>query len=384
MAVSGVWKQAYGALRYKENFHARCASGSVKVSCTAKHPVTIAAHETVVLWGLAHVCPGELTKVVVEPLDKLQHDPLEVTPGLFCAIFYPHFRVSLAPLTAPGSPRMVQDGRPRVIAYGSRTLNDAERKYSAYRREFLALKWAVTEKFRPYLYGYKFHVVSDSNLLTYLVTSAKLSATDHRWLSSLASFDFTITYRAGKAHSNADGLSRLPRTLSSDAGTIPDEDYVKPFLDRLSPSSGEALDVCSSEAFQAVCQYHQVLEPFNANDIPLPAVEAISMSSQAVDHTLFGSSGSSLPVDWLSLQQKDPAISHVLNILHRNQPLDQLTLDNPELTWMFRERSRLVRKDGVLYRRRTVEDGVNLQLVLPNSLKLQVLQGFHDVLGHLG
>ncbi len=108
------------------------------------------------------------------------------------------------------------------------------------------------------------------------------------------------------------------------------------------------------------------------------------MSSQAVGHILFGSSGSSLPVDWLSLQQKDPAMSRVLNILHQNQPLDQLTLDNPELTWMFRERSRLVRKDGVLYRRRTVEDGENLQLVLPNSLKLRVLQGFHDELGHLG
>ena len=83
MAVSGVWKRAYGALRSQENFHARCASGSVKVNCTAKHPVTIAAHQTVVLWGLTHTCPGELTKVVVEPLDKLQqHSSLEVTPGL--------------------------------------------------------------------------------------------------------------------------------------------------------------------------------------------------------------------------------------------------------------------------------------------------------------
>ena len=67
----------------QENFHARCASGSVKVCCTAQHPVTIAAHQTVVLWGLTHSCPGEVTKVVVEPLDKLQHNSnLEVTPGL--------------------------------------------------------------------------------------------------------------------------------------------------------------------------------------------------------------------------------------------------------------------------------------------------------------
>ena len=49
----------------------------------------------------------------------------------------------------------VQDGRTHVIAYGTRTLNDAERKYSAYRLESLALKWAITEKFCPYLYGYK-------------------------------------------------------------------------------------------------------------------------------------------------------------------------------------------------------------------------------------
>ena len=41
---------------------------------------------------------------------------------------------------------------------------------------------------------------TDSNPLMYLVTSAKLSATDHRWLPSLAAFDFSITYRAGKVH----------------------------------------------------------------------------------------------------------------------------------------------------------------------------------------
>lgn len=53
----------------------------------------------------------------------------------------------------------IQDGQTRVIAYASRTLNDAKRKYSAYRREFLAFKRAVTEKFCTYLYGRKFHVL---------------------------------------------------------------------------------------------------------------------------------------------------------------------------------------------------------------------------------
>ena len=44
-----------------------------------------------------------------------------------------------------------QDGKQRVIAYGSRTLSAAERKYCAYQREFLALKWSVTEKFHDYV-----------------------------------------------------------------------------------------------------------------------------------------------------------------------------------------------------------------------------------------
>ena len=152
----------------------------------------------------------------------------------------------------------------------------------------------------------------------------------------------------------------MPQTLSSDAGTIPGEDYVKLFLNRLSPSSEEAL-----EAFQAICQYHQVLEPFEADDIPLPAVEAISMSPQTVDHTLLRWLRKQSSVNWASLQQKDPVIGHVLNILYRTQSLDQLKPDDPELTWMFRERSRLVLKGGVLYRRHTVEDSEKLQLFLP-------------------
>ena len=103
---------------------------------------------------------------------------------------------------------------------------------------------------------------------------------------------------------------------------------------------------------------------------------SISMLSRTVDHTLFGGSGNSLPVDWSSLQLKDAFFDHVLTILHRTQSLDQLRSDNAEFVWMFRERSRLVLKDGVLYRQRTVENNEKLYF-MPNS------QGFHNELGHL-
>ena len=46
-----------------------------------------------------------------------------------------------------------QDGQMRVIAFASRSLSRSEFRYPAHRLEFLALKWAVTEKFSAYLYG---------------------------------------------------------------------------------------------------------------------------------------------------------------------------------------------------------------------------------------
>ena len=61
-----------------------------------------------------------------------------------------------------------QGGIDGVIAYASRSLRGAERLYPAHKREFLALKWAVTDKFHEYLYDSKFEVKTDNNPLTYL------------------------------------------------------------------------------------------------------------------------------------------------------------------------------------------------------------------------
>ncbi|RXN05991.1 Retrovirus-related Pol poly from transposon [Labeo rohita] len=111
-----------------------------------------------------------------------------------------------------------QNGKLRVIAYGSRTLTAAEKNYHLHsgKLEFLALKWAITEKFRDYLYyAPTFTVFSDNNPLTYVLTSAKLNATGCRWVSELADFHFTIRYRPGKENIDADSLSRMPADLET-------------------------------------------------------------------------------------------------------------------------------------------------------------------------
>ncbi|KAL5516149.1 hypothetical protein EMCRGX_G001420 [Ephydatia muelleri] len=59
------------------------------------------------------------------------------------------------------------EGHDHVISYASRTLNKAERKYCATRREMLALVWAI-QHFRAYLYGKRFTVRTDHSSLKWL------------------------------------------------------------------------------------------------------------------------------------------------------------------------------------------------------------------------
>ena len=94
------------------------------------------------------------------------------------------------------------DGTEPAIAFASRTLSKAEKQYDAHKLEFLALKWAITDRFHEYLYGGEFEVYTDNNPLTYVLTTAKLDATGQHWVAALALYDFKIYYRSGKANVN--------------------------------------------------------------------------------------------------------------------------------------------------------------------------------------
>ena len=104
-----------------------------------------------------------------------------------------------------------QNGVSCVISFALRTLSDAERNYHLHsgKLEFLALKWAITEKFTDHLkYGQSFTVYTDNNPLTYVLTTAKLNAVGLRWVAELADYDFVFKYRPGKVNTNADFLSQ--------------------------------------------------------------------------------------------------------------------------------------------------------------------------------
>jgi hypothetical protein len=103
-----------------------------------------------------------------------------------------------------------QNNVERPVAFASRTLTAAERKYSASEREALACLWAA-EHWHFYLYGRKFTLITDHMALKTLLTtggSGHRPLRLHRWADRLYQFTFDVVYRKGKDHVVPDCLSR--------------------------------------------------------------------------------------------------------------------------------------------------------------------------------
>ena len=182
-----------------------------------------------------------------------------------------------------------QEGNLRVIAYTSRGLSCSEARYPAHKLEFLALKWAITEKFHDYLYGNSFTVITDNNPLTYLLTTAKLDAASYRWLAALSTFTFNVKYRAGKQNTDADGLSRRHHgALENDAASQEERQRIDRFTSQLLTSIGK-FELVIPEIVAATCQRHTVrqiqeLSPFYGY------IESLAIQADAIPDVFEGES----------------------------------------------------------------------------------------------
>lgn len=286
-----------------------------------------------------------------------------------------------------------QDNELRVIAYASRGLSRCERRYPTHKLEFLALKWAVTDKFFDYLYGTEFTVMTDNNPLTYVLTSAKLDAAGHRWLAALSNFNFNIQYRAGKRNADADGLSRRPHDQDEgDDSAQVEDDRVKQFISRFVEERREPS--FPREAFKAICQRHD-LHCFQDDEVKSHLhVESLAIDEGAIPaefsqaDLLPGSS--TLPrmshQDWAAEQRNDPQISRVIDILNAGKRLTYRLRrqEDREVQLMLRVFNHLILNNGVLYRKRMSHGEPFHQLVLPSKFRELALESLHDSVGHMG
>lgn len=263
-----------------------------------------------------------------------------------------------------------EDGNLRVVAYGSRSLSPAEKNYHLHsgKLEFLALKWAVTERFRDFLYyAPKFEVFTDNNPLTYILTSAKLDATRHRWVGELADFNFSLHYKPGKTNVVADFLSRQPMDF---------EEYMRTCTEVAGTEQLDGLGLAAS----AEVDWIDVLSPAPM-DLAKEFLHANAIGLQTIPSE-----------ELIQRQDKDSEIGILKQwVNHGEKPgAEELKSYSGKLrrklrTWI-RSWDRLqLDSDGILRRTCRLPDSRDVsQICLPKTYHQMIYEMLHQDMGHMG
>ena len=257
-----------------------------------------------------------------------------------------------------------QDGKQRVIAYASRSVSKAESNYPAHKLEFLALKWAVCEKFHECLYGTKpFEVFTDNNPLTYVLTSAKLNACGQRWVAKLANYNFSIKYRCGVSNTEADELRRIkwPEALS------------------------EMIDTDNG------CMDTHVINAILTGAVTKSSlIESVSCSSDVIPTELDKNTNKLSNINWMKEQRLDPNLGVIIRLIESGQLFKRKLQgkDSTELKSFLRNKKGLKLVKDVLSRKSYSDNSTTKktlwQLVVPKHFRERALFGCHDDVGHQG
>ena len=351
---SRIVKPIYDLLQSQENT-------DTHKSCTIKPKRKIDPHKaqkcssTLVRWERQH------EEILAHIISCLTSPPVMAYPNYECP-FIVHTDASKEGLGAVLYQK--QDGKVRVIAYASRTLSPAEQKYHLHsgKLEFLALKWAITERFRDYLYyAPGFTVLTDNNPLTYVLTSGKLNATGHRWVADLADFHFTIKYRRGTANRDADFLSRPPKDIQ------------------------HLLEQCTNEISTDVLDASlNAIRESSEHNATWTAAIGVNIDVFRDCHPQIIMPLQTLSLDEIRESQKnDLAINTMIQFKQKGQrpTKEELANETKELRLLVYEWRHLdLGRDGLMRRK----IGNRNQIVLPAKLRHLVYQHLHVDMGHLG
>jgi transposase InsO family protein len=332
-----------------------------------------------------------------------------------------------------------RDGKEHVIQYGSKALNPAQQRYSTIEREGLAIKYA-TVLFRPYLFGNQFTVYTDHKPLTGLLKSETTNERLAKWKSEFQNMDMKIVYRPGKDNADADAMSRITSAweeISFDA-----EESCSSIPPESPPTPSQAVRLLKYMARTVQKVYLSVHKRVETAAAVFKGVKALDKSKEKEGENVFtavnllpfpdycyGDSPRMTVSDSLSRQSSCPQNSdHCFLQMHQTTISDSLfcleldctpmfdagipqsitadalqalqrsenwskrlmsLLESPESQLPAKMR-RLIRHyelmNGLLFRKLENEIIPRRALIIPSSLRAEVLYRAHDVptSGHLG
>ena len=101
-----------------------------------------------------------------------------------------------------------EDGKPYVVYYASKTLNDAQRNYTTTKNELLAVVFAL-DKFKNYLSGTSIVTFADYSALKYVLNKKDVKTRLIIWIILLQEFNMQIKDKQGVENLVVDHLSQV-------------------------------------------------------------------------------------------------------------------------------------------------------------------------------
>jgi len=255
----------------------------------------------------------------------------------------------------------------RVIQYLSHQLNETQQRWPIIEKEAYAIIYSV-QKFRPYLLGSKFTIMTDHKPLQHLFTSEMKNARIQRWAILLDEYGCDVSYIRGSQNVVADALSRFGRRETTESSRGP-SDYESQILE---------------SADERQCHVNSVYKP--SVDVidsdTAPAVQLETDVTTCEDHE--GEKKDKFREflenhsDFQTIQSEDAEIQHIVKIL-----------EDPNHSNHVNVAKFYVLDDGLLYRvSEPTKCGyfTGMQLVIPEFLQKPLIDEVHSGYfgGHLG
>ena len=256
----------------------------------------------------------------------------------------------------------------RVIQYLSHQLNETQQRWPTIEKEAYAIVYSV-QKFRPYLLGAKFTIMTDHRPLQHLFTSEMKNARIQRWAILLDEYGGDIAFVKGSQNVVADALSRFGRPETAESSQGP-TDYVSR----------------KKESVQRQCNVNSVhnhsVNVIDSDTAPAVQLETeISCENREEEEedrkNKFREFLENHP-DFRTVQSEDSEIQNIVKILE-----DPNHVNHANMAKFY------VLDDGLLYRvsePSKCKNSAGMQLVIPKFMQKPLLDEIHSGYfgGHLG
>ena len=244
------------------------------------------------------------------------------------------------------------DNKERVISYGSKKLSQTQQRWSTYDREYFALIAGIRAN-AHYLRHAKFFVITDHRpLLAWRKTNTLKDPTGRRtrWACELDNYEFTLIYKKGATHLDADAMSR--RGDEDDEVAEDDDNF---FL----ANSFFAKEV----SLEDLWEQQQEERYFMGMDCDCGALLA-SMNADEDDIERLQSE-----------QQADSIIPEVMEFVRKRKRPPKGFPAN----WYRKNFKALAIRDGILYRKSFAKAAHRhtLQAVIPDAMVSEVMEDLH-------